>query len=367
MLSFKDLFLKITEDFKTVTQKFIAANIPTDDVTTYISKFKTLSKNQRLTGLEKNIDTWRNKSFDEFKKFIDDIESKVTKSGQKKNSGTSVDITTPEQKAAGWNIIIPTNKEASCYHGTGTDWCVSSRSENHFTHYFINNDITLIFCLNDKKEKWAIACNSRLKEESEFFNANDNSITKTKFNSQTKLNADEIITLALDHEQVTVDRKTGQENSIEYRIKHTTHPDPELEKKIIDSKDAYNYAYHVLKGPFKAGEEAISKDAEYAYYYAHYVLKGPFKAGEPVISKDAVYAYYYAYNVLNGPFKAGEPVISKNAMLAYNYAYYVLKGPFKAGEEAISKDDQWAYDYADEVLIDNNPSTWAARYNKTHK
>ena len=289
MISFKEYFVKLDEDYKTVSKKFVDAGTDVNVVSDHIARFKKLSDNQRLSGPEKNIDSWSNKSFNEFKQFITNIESKVTKSGQKKNSGTSVDITTPEQKAAGWNIIIPTNIEASCYHGKGTDWCVSSRSKNYFTQYFLNNDITLIFCLNDKKEKWAIACNSGLKEKPEFFNANDDSITKTKFNSQTKLKADEIMKLALGHEQVKVDRKTGQENSIEYRIKHTTHPDPELEKKIIDSKDAYNYAYNVLKGPFKAGEEVISKDAEYAY------------------------------------------------------------------------------NYADEVLRDNNPSTWAARYNKTHK
>ena len=305
MLSFKDLFLKITEDFKTVTQKFIAANIPTDDVTTYITKFKTLSKNQRLTGLEKNIDTWGNKSFDEFKKFIDGIESKVTKSGQKKNSGTSVDITTPKQKAAGWNIIIPTNKEASCYHGTGTDWCVSKRDQDYFTEYFLENDITLVFCLNDKKEKWAIACHSKVRDKTEFFDAEDESLSKINFDTKTKLNSDEIIKLALSDKQVTVDRTVQKKSDIAYLINQKMNlsirtADPELEKKIIDSKNSeYAYKYAVLLDrPFKAGEAAISKDPEYAYMYAKGILKGPFKAGEEVISKYPGSAYMYAKDVL---------------------------------------------------------------------
>ena len=357
MLSFKDLFLKITEDFKTVTQKFIAANIPTDDVTTYITKFKTLSTNQRLTGLEKNIDTWGNKSFDEFKKFIDDIESKVTnrgqKKGQKKDSGTIVDITTPKQKAAGWNIIIPTNKEASCYHGTGANWCVSTYSQNNqFNKYFIDDSITLIFCLNDKKENWAIACSLSGSFYPEFFDMDNTSITKTKFNRDTKLKADEIMKLALGHEQVKVVRTTQQNNSMSYVIQHTKTADPELEKKVIDSKNskyAYLYASHVLKGPFKAGEEVISKDANYAYNYAYHFLNGPFKAGEEAIAKDGNYAYLYAQTVLKGPFKAGEAAIVNNDTERDDYGH------------------SRAYYYAKNVLKDPDPNTWVARYKNSHK
>ena len=91
------------------------------------------------------------------------------------------------------------------------------------------------------------------------------------------------------------------------------------EKYIAKStKYAYKYASEVLKGPFPAGEEIISKDIYFALEYAKYVLKGKkFPAGEEAISNDEQYSYLYARDILKGPFPLGEDAISKDATLSY--------------------------------------------------
>lgn len=114
---------------------------------------------------------------------------------------------------------------------------------------------------------------------------------------------------------------------------------PQLEPLIAENSIcAFAYARDVLKGPFPAGEKAISQDTYISYRYA-YILKGPFPAGEPEIAKDAYYSYKYANEILKGPFKAGEAAIAKNTEHAYHYAVNILKGRFPAGEAAIMKNN----------------------------
>ena len=413
----------ISEDFKSVTKKFIDAGADSAEVKEYITQFKALGT--KLNNIEdpadKNIDVWGKRPFADFKKFVTDVSTAVTKSSQKKDSGTSIDITTPAQRAAGWNIIIPTNKSASCYHGTGTDWCVSKRNQDYFERYFLDNNVTLIFCLNDQREKWAIACNVKLRDKSEFFNAKDKSLTQEKFDSATGLNSAKIIQSALSHAGVETARAAAKLTSIPYLIHQLESPDPALEKRILVSKNAtwaYEYALNVLQAPwpaaepviaqdaqrafdyarevlkapwpaaepaiaqnavnseyyarfmlkkrFPAAEPVIAQDAERAYSYAKFVLKQKFPAAEPVIAKNAEWAYEYARGLLKKPWPAAEPVIARNAKWAFWYAYAVLKAPWPAAEPVIAKNVRYAYDYAKNVLEDPKPNAWGERYLKAH-
>jgi len=357
----------ITEDYKSVTKKFIDAGADSAEVKKYIDQFKALgTKLNNITDpADKNIDVWGKRSFADFKKFVTDIGTQVTPSSQKKDAGTSIDITTPKQKAAGWNIIIPTDESASCYHGTGTDWCVSKRNQGHFEDYFLDNNVTLVFCLNDQQEKWAIASHVDLGDKSEFFTAKDKSLTQEKFDSATGLNSAEIIKSALSHAGVEPARAEAKLASIPHLIRKALTPDPALEKKILATKNAkwmYQYTLNVLKAPWPAAEPVIAQNAGWAFWYACFVLKAPFPAGEPAIAQNADWAYSYAKAVLKAPWPAAEPVIAQNAERAYYYALDVLKAPFPAGEPAIAQNAQLAYKYAQYMLKDPKPNTWRKRY-----
>ena len=82
-------------------------------------------------------------------------------------------------------------------------------------------------------------------------------------------------------------------------------------EKAISVDPRYAFCYAVLTGPFPAGEEAISKDAEYAYNYAEYVLRAPFPAGEAAIAKEDWTSSEYAYNILKKDFYLDGKLIAK--------------------------------------------------------
>ena len=193
MLSFKSFKAFLNEDYKTTTAKFVASGIDKVQVDDYIKKFKELSNKQKLAGEEKNIDTWAKKTFSEFKEFVDVKEKEVTdaanKKAEKKDPGTSFDITTPEQRSAGWKIIIPLDKKASVFYGNldcMSDWCVAKTEHDYFNKYFYEKNSNLIFCLNDKKEKWAIEIESD-GSTIIFYDIKDNKRSKSEFEKLTKL------------------------------------------------------------------------------------------------------------------------------------------------------------------------------------
>jgi hypothetical protein len=320
--SFKSI-IRVEEDFKTVTKFFIDSGATPDEVNLYIDRFKTLSKNQRISGEEKNIDTWGKKSFDEFKSFVDSKESEITKSGKAKDPGKVLDITTPEQKAAGWRIIIPVNKEASCYEGRGTDWCVSKQNQEHYEDYFLDKNIIMIFCLNDKREKWAIAL--KIKKINyysysylyEFFDNKNKPLTKEVFEEKTGLDVEEIADNAHDSE-VEAERKEFSKISLRSRFADVIkrgERDSQIEKELIVSRNLewiYEYAKNVIRGRWPEAEGIISKSTEYSYYYARDVIGGPFPKGEDAIAKDVQYSLLYATEILKGRFPKGEPTIEKD-------------------------------------------------------
>ena len=348
MLSFKSF---IDEDFKTTASKFVASGTDTTEVDNYINRFKILNKNQRLSGEQKNIDFWGKKPFAEFKDFVISIEAVKTKSASEKDTGTF--LTIPDSN---WNIIIPTDKSASCFHGSGTDWCTSKVSQEHFEEYFYDKNIILVYLINKetKKEKYAMALNKDKEGIHEFFNLKDEKITKQQLSKKTSLDINKLIKQVLElNLEIETQRKASKKLNLAYTLKDLTHPDKEIEQRIINSGNAeyaYDYAYRILKGPFKAAEAVIAKNVDYAYDYALNVLEGPFKAGEALIVKDAGSAFGYALYVLKGPFPTGEKAIAKDPYFAYAYALEVLKGPFKAGEAVIAKDWMWRRPYAVNVL-----------------
>ena len=199
MLSFKQFKQFIDEDYKTTTAKFVASGVDKEQVDVYIKKFRELSNKQKLAGDEKNIDTWAKKTFLDFKNFVDVKETEVAvvanKKAEKKDPGESIDITTDQQRENGWNILIPLDKASSCYQGNKdsmSDWCVSKREHDYFDKYFYEANSNLIFCLNDKKEKWAIEIKSN-GSAFIFYDIKDNQISKSEFDKQTKLNFDDIL------------------------------------------------------------------------------------------------------------------------------------------------------------------------------
>jgi hypothetical protein len=75
-----------------------------------------------------------------------------------------------------------------------------------------------------------------------------------------------------------------------------------LEKENTEeaARNAFCYAIEKIHGPYKEGEESISKSANYSYYYAEF-LKTRFKMGEKAIKGTTGYLQLYESNVLKCP------------------------------------------------------------------
>jgi hypothetical protein len=84
-------------------------------------------------------------------------------------------------------------------------------------------------------------------------------------------------------------------------------------------KSAFNFALHIIHGPFAEGEEIIATDADCSYDYAYACIKGPFPAGEKAIATNANRSYLYAAYIIDRRFPAGEKAISNNRFYAAEY------------------------------------------------
>ena len=366
----------ITEDYPSVTKKFIDAGANPVEAKKYIEYFKKLNVDHKLDHLadpdEKNIDVWGKRPFADFKKFVD----------------ITLDLPIFLPAPPGWQIYIPVTKTQSCFYthaDTRTTWCTAKPNQDNYEDYFLDKNAILIYCFRTAdKAHWAIACHKDLPDKFEFFNSQQQppSLTQGQFDQETGLNSAEIIQSALGHAGVEPARAEAKLTSIPHLIRKALTPDPALEKKILATKNAkwmyeytlkfkprvgwpaaeptiandarlaYMYALNVMKKRWEPGELAIAQNAELAYEYARDVLEGKrFLAGEPVIAQNAARAYRYAKFVMNTPWPEAEPAIARNAEWAYRYAQDVLEGErFLAGEPAIAKDAAWAVYYARDVL-----------------
>ena len=128
-------FQLIKEDYKTVTVKFQQEDpAPSiEDIKAAMSQFKQMQ--QRFQGNEKNIDWWGKQGWNEFKKFVDAISTRKSKSQKKKNRDVGKSITLEETDK--WLIVVPLDKDASCFYGRGSSWCTASKSDNYFNQYFL--------------------------------------------------------------------------------------------------------------------------------------------------------------------------------------------------------------------------------------
>lgn len=86
-------------------------------------------------------------------------------------------------------------------------------------------------------------------------------------------------------EATTVPVSEELEKALEYTTKMGIRF-PQLEPSLAEnSKTAYEYALHVIKGPWPEGESAIAAHGQYACLYAINILKDRFPAGEDAIER----------------------------------------------------------------------------------
>lgn len=152
-----------------------------------INQYRELVNRNQVQGDERNIDFWRKQGWEKFKQFVVQRAStpSSTQIKRKKIPGNSITL----RDDADWHIVIPLDKEASCFHGKHTDWCTTKPHHDYFEQYFHENEVTLVYCLQKATGKmWAIAGHMRYESAPlELFDQQDASLTEEQFKQQTGL------------------------------------------------------------------------------------------------------------------------------------------------------------------------------------
>jgi hypothetical protein len=248
------LFEIIIEGYKEAQSEFGAAS-DADTAKKYIEQYKSLVNRNQVKGDERNIDWWRKQGFEKFKSFVDSKsqEKSITQVKRSKDVGKSHTLMENDE----WLIVIPLDKDASCFHGKNTDWCTAKPFRSYYEDYFYDRGVTLVYCLHKNTgDKWAIAAHVKLTEV-EYFDKNDKSLKKEQFDSQTGLPSDKIIKMALSvsiQTPINKQRETYKKyiKEIKRRLRGDLKDrDTELEKMLWFTKSKMVYKYFEKLGKRK--------------------------------------------------------------------------------------------------------------------
>ena len=249
----------LVEGYREVESKFVASGADINSVKNTLDQFRNLVNKNQIQDYKdekgkiqniRNIDWWgKNKTFDEFSKFINDKMQVPTTTQVKRSKvpGKSINLIENDQ----WLVVIPLDKDASCFHGKGSSWCTTKRHQSHFENYFYRREIILIYCLNKQSGgMWAIAGHKDL-SEFEMFDQQDNSIGVVAFKQETGLDPQQLLQTAIKKhgDPIATTQKEFQDKTAELSERldgfyDNVKRDSEIEKLLIYTKSGkYSFDY----------------------------------------------------------------------------------------------------------------------------
>lgn len=244
----------LLEGYKEATHEFTVASDQTT-ATNAINKYKTLVTKNQVAGQERNIDYWRKQGWDNFLKFVNGQSETQTATQIKRKKVPGKSITVHEDD--NWLIVVPLDRNASCFHGKDSNWCTTKTDQNYFNDYFHDKNITLIYCLQKQTGgMWALATHKDLVSDSEIFDKNDNSITDAEFRKQTGLDLYELCKLVNGnvpaHSELINNTRTDRKtliNQIYELLKDFDgyQRNPVLEKKLAETEDPSLCRQYILR------------------------------------------------------------------------------------------------------------------------
>lgn len=223
---------RLVEGYREVTQKF-AQEADIQNVTKAIDMYKDLVNRNQVQGNERNIDWWGKQGWEKFRTFVNAKSQQQSQTQQKKSKKVGKSYTLDETNE--WLIVVPLDKDASCFHGKGSDWCTTKPQHDYFEQYFRDINVTLIYFLQKKTgNKWAIAVYKDGTDE--YFDINDQKIGNGDLARQTGIPFDTIMKYVkmVSNKETDVSKKTDAARS---RMKQDI---IDLKNLIADHKDSGN-------------------------------------------------------------------------------------------------------------------------------
>jgi len=331
-----DEFATIFEGYREAQQEF-AQGTDADAVKKMINAYRSLVDRNQVQGPERNIDHWRKQGWENFSKFVQSKNQERSSTQIKRNKGIKPQQITLQDDDS-WLIVIPLDKDTSCFYGRGTSWCTTKSQDRQFEMFFYDSSIVLIYCIKKSTGgMWAIAYDED-DDAVELFDQNNNELSKNDFQSQTLLLPEMLIRKAFaarNKNTISTARlywKAAKDKLSKMDFGQLSpEQKPEIEKLLLYVKDPYlmiQYAQKAIRGRWPPLEPMFVRNALYAYAYAKNVIHGRWPQAEPAIAIQPEYAYYYATDVIKGRFPAAEPVIATNQYWAQAYAQDVIHGPW---------------------------------------
>jgi hypothetical protein len=247
-MRFGEIYKLLKEGYKEAEKEF-STKSSNEEVKEVIQKFKELVNKNQVKGQERNIDYWRKQGWNKFMEFTNQKYSQptMTQIKRKKQVGKSIILEENDK----WLIVIPLDKDASCFHGKDTDWCVTKPFETHFERYFYGSNITLIYFIRKQDlEKWAISYELKTTSfgktyaEAEYFDKEDNKIFDHTFEEETGLNPNNYIEKSYGKENLEIITKSrtdmkDMEEELAHAIENITprKNDHDLENKLFKIKN----------------------------------------------------------------------------------------------------------------------------------
>lgn len=320
-----------------------------------IDRFRDLVNRNQVQGNERNIDYWRKQGWDQFSKFVEEKSQIKSKRQQEKTTGRAIVL----RETPDWLIVIPLDKDASCFHGRNTDWCTTKRDQSYFEQYFYRDDIVLIYFLQlQTGNKWAIACHTKT-EEVELFDINDKKINESTFQQQTGFDPMEFRTMALNRPEYQAKYKEAKQEYQELKKfiqwqKPFTKVDIKLEQALIKVKDfdlILQYCMAV-KGEWDVATKMAKRSPSMATQYARDVMHRRWTEAEPFILNDLSYAELYQdiFGMEPKDWAAHKQAALKNPIAAVNFAVMANSGRMPEIEPLILTNAQAILTYVYDVL-----------------
>jgi len=376
----------LKEGYKEVQQKFSQEADPTE-VASAFDVFKKLVSANRIKGNERNIDWWGKQGWSAFAEYVTAIDERPSEAEQKARKGKGESHVLEE--TAEWFIVVPLDKDASCFYGKKSDWCTTKPTQSNFEDYFLDNSITLIYFFRQSDgAMWAMAVSPE--NSAEYFDQSDQSLSSAQFDKQTGLNSKKYIQIVggetdagqkatASRDSMKADLKTLQDYIEKLEQMSAPRRSAKVETLLLKVKDQelikeYFEILHRVNGPVEVDQQLqtlVATNARSAINFLkgvtaktiRIVQKKETNRPRPLIdirypSKEAVsyiatvgeLALPYAINVIEGEWPPGEAAIATDGKMAYQYARYIIRGEWPPGEAAIAEDHKSALVYAMEVI-----------------
>jgi len=140
---------------KLMSLVFVKSNDKKEVIRDYFDRYNEISKMKKKYNLKlKQLKELSLDKFNNFKKYIENLEKEIDKKVSKKSKFTAAEKQYKVlDENSEWIAIEPLTFEASCKFGSDTDWC-TSKQKSYFSNYVTNTEKLVIFINKSKLKEY---------------------------------------------------------------------------------------------------------------------------------------------------------------------------------------------------------------------